>query len=194
MPPRKNNAPLDTDSLYQIAVRALARRAHSSAELRALLLRRKAAKADVEAVLARLRDHGFLDDVRFARSFVASRIEDRLEGRARVRRDLAARRVRPDVADEALHSGFEAVDEAQLLRQYLRRKLRVSKPLDKPSAVQGLYRRLLRAGFRSDTIVGELKPLLRAASRRGADDEPLRWDELLDSLAETEEPESEPRP
>ncbi len=188
MPPRKTPAPLDTDSLYQIAVRALARRAHSSAEVRALLLRRKAAKANVEAVLARLRDHGFLDDVRFARSFVASHIENRLEGRVRVRRDLAARRVRPDVADEALRSGFEAVDEARLLRQYLRRKLRVSKPLGKPSAVQALYRRLLRAGFRSDTIVGELKPLLRAASRRGADDEPLRWDELLDSLAETEEP------
>lgn len=196
MPPRKTSAPLDTDSLYQIAIRALARRARSSAEIRALLLRRKAAKADIESVIHRLRDHGFLDDVRFARSFVASRIEDRLEGRARVRRDLAARRVRPDVAEEALRSGFEAVDEAQLLRQYLRRKLRVSKPLNssaalgtiKPSAVQALYRRLLRAGFRSDTIVGELKPLLRASSRRGADHEPLRWDELLDSLAETEEP------
>ena len=162
MPPRKASAPLDTESLYELAVRALARRARSSAEIRVLLLRREAAKADIEAVLHRLRENGYLDDARFARAFVASRIENRLEGRARVRRDLAARRVRPDIAEEAVRRGFEEVNEAELLRQYLRRKVRADKPLDKPSAVQSLYRRLLRAGFRSDTIVGELKRLMTA--------------------------------
>ena len=197
MRPRKPSAPPDADSLYQIAVRALARRARSSGEVRALLLRRKAAPADVEAVIQRLRDHGYLDDVRFARSFVASRVENDLHGRARVRRDLAARRVRPEIAEEAVRTGFDPLDEAKLLRAHLRRKIRLSQPLDKPSKVQALHRRLLRAGFRSDTIVGELKRLLRVSSKPalgdGSDDEPLRWDELLDSLAETEEPESEPR-
>jgi regulatory protein len=179
---RKSNLPLDADSLYQAAVRALARRARSSGEIRALLARRKAAKADVEAVIHRLREHGYLDDTRFARTFVASRIENRLEGKVRVRRDLAARRVKPEIADEAVRRGFEDVDEAQLLRQYLQRKLRVSKPLNKPSAVQSLYRRLLRAGFRSDTIVGELKRLLRGPLSKAASDEPVRWEEVLDSL------------
>lgn len=188
----------DPESLYNAAIRALARRARSSGEVRALLLRRKAAPADVEAVIQRLRDRGYLDDARFARSFVASRVENDLHGRTRVRRDLAARRVRPDIAEEALRQAFDTLDEAKLLRRHLQRKVRVTR-LDKPSAVQGLYRRLLRAGFRSDTIIGELKRLLRASSRppshglNGPDGsgEPLRWDELLDSLAETEEPESE---
>ena len=182
---RKNPSPLDADSLYQVSIRALARRARSSAEIRVLLARRKAAKADIEAVIHRLRERGYLDDARFARAFVASRIENRLEGKMRVRRDLAARRVNPKIADEAVRQGFESVDEAELLRQYLERKLRVSKSLDpstalgagKPSAVQSLYRRLLRAGFRSDTIVGELKRLLRGVP--------------LDSLPEAEEPESD---
>ena len=173
MPPRKSTPALDADSLYQIAIRALGRRARSSAEIRALLARRKAAKADIEAVIHRLRERGYLDDARFARAFVASRIENRLEGKVRVRRDLAARRVNPQVADEAVRRAFEDVDEAELLRQYLERKLRIRKAFDpstalgagKPSAVQSLYRRLLRAGFRSDTIVGELKRLLRGAER-----------------------------
>ena len=192
MPLREKRSPLDADSLYQLAVRALARRARSSGEIRALLARRKAAKADIEAVIHRLKEHGYLDDTRFARSFVASRIENRLEGKVRVRRDLAARRVKPEIADEAVRRGFEEVDEARLLRQYLQRKLRVSKPLNKPSAVQSLYRRLLRAGFRSDTIVGELKRLLRGPlSKAAASDEPIRWEELLDSLPETQDPESE---
>ena len=192
---RKGTTPPATDqeSLYGAAVRALARHARSSGEVRLLLLRRKAAQADVEAVIQRLRDHGYLDDVRFARSFVASRVENDLHGRVRVRRDLAARRVRPEIAEEAVRTGFDPLDEAKLLREHLRRKIRLSQPLDKPSKVQALHRRLLRAGFRSDTIVGELKRLLRVSSQGGSDDEPLRWDELLESLAETEEPESEPR-
>jgi regulatory protein len=183
----------DPESLYGAAVRALARHARSSGEVRALLLRRKAAPADVEAVIERLRDHGYLDDVRFARSFVASRVENDLHGRVRVRRDLARRRVRPEIAEEAVRKGFDPLDEAKLLREHLRRKIRITQPLDKPSKVQSLHRRLLRAGFRSDTIVGELKRLVRASSKRaladGAEEEPLRWDDLLDSLAETEEQE-----
>jgi SOS response regulatory protein OraA/RecX len=105
------------------------------------------------------------------------------------------RRVRPEIADEAVRKGFDPLDEANLLREHLRRKVRISRSLDKPSKVQALHRRLLRAGFRSDTIIGELKRLLRVSSQRASDDgsdgsdgEPLRWDELLDSLAETEEP------
>jgi len=188
------DAPKSAEDLYQIAVRALARRARSSGEIRTLLARRKAAKADIEAVIHRLKQNGYLDDARFARAFVSSRIENRLEGKMRVRRELAARRVKPELADEAVRRGFEGMDEAALLRQYLQRKLRVSKPLSKPSAVQSLFRRLLRAGFRSDTIVGELKRLLRGPlSKAAASDEPVRWDELLDSLPETQEPESEPR-
>ena len=191
------DAPKSAEDLYQIAVRALARRARSSGEIRTLLARRKAAKADIEAVIHRLKQNGYLDDARFARAFVSSRIENRLEGKMRVRRELAARRVKPETADEAVRRGFEGVDEAALLRQYLARKLRVSKPLNpstplgagKPSAVQSLFRRLLRAGFRSDTIVGELKRLLRGPlSKAAASDEPIRWEELLDSLPETQEP------
>jgi len=203
---RKGTKPPATDqeSLYDAAVRALARRARATGEMRALLLRRKAAQADVEAVIQRLRDHGYLDDARFARSFVASRVENDLHGRVRVRRDLAARRVHPEVAETAVRGAFDTLDEAKLLREHLRRKIRISQHLEKPAKVQALHRRLLRAGFRSDTIVGELKRLLRVSSQHslgeGGDDAKrhrdvvsLRWDELLDSLAETDEPESEPR-
>ena len=186
------NPVLGIEQLYETAIRALARRARSSAEVRALLAQRKAGKADIEAVIHRLKENGYLDDARFARAFVASRIENNLQGKVRVRRELAARRVRPELADEAVRGGYEGVDEVQLLRQYLKRKLRVSKPLDKPSAVQSLFRRLLRAGFRSDTIVGELKRLRGGPlSKAGAANDPVRWDEVLDSLPETPDSESE---
>ena len=194
MTSRKSSSALDADSLYESAVKALARRARSSGEMRELLRKRQAGKAEIEAVVQRLKENGYLDDARFARAFVAARLENDLHGQARVRRDLKARRVRPELIEAALQRGFEAVDEGQLLRNYLRRKVRLSRPLNKPSAVTALYRRLLRAGFRSDTIVRELKGLLGGSLYQApAATEPVRWDELLDSLPETPDPESEPR-
>ena len=194
MPPGKSQSAPDTDALYESAVKALARRARSSGQMRELLRKRKGGKSEIEAVVQRLKENGYLDDARFARFFVAARLENDLHGPARVRRDLAARRVKPEIAEAALQRGYQAVDEGLLLRDYLRRKVRLSRPLNKPSAVAALYRRLLRAGFRSDTIVRELKGLLGGSLYQApAATEPVRWDELLDSLPETPDPESEPR-
>jgi regulatory protein len=193
MTPRKQPKPKpipDSKALYEIAVRALARRARSTGELRALLQRRKADAQDVDAVLARLREHGYLDDARFARSFVAARIDNERQGSHRVRRDLAARRVHPELVQQAVRAGYEGVDEQKLLRDYLRRKLRLTRPPEKPSAIASLYRRLLHAGFASDTIVKELRSLLRGGSfRGGATIDPEKWQEWVESLSDLPEPE-----
>ena len=180
----------DAQALYEIAVRALARRARSTGELRALLQRRKADVQDIDTVLARLHEHGYLDDARFARSFVAGRIDNERHGSRRVRRDLAARRVHPELVQQAVRAGYEGVEERKLLRDYLRRKLRLTRPPEKPSAVASLYRRLLHAGFASDTIVKELRALLRGGSfRGGATIDPEKWQEWVESLSDLPEPE-----
>ena len=193
MTPRKRSKPKpppDANALYEIAVRALARRARSTGELRVLLQRRKADVQDIDAVLARLRENGYLDDARFARSFVAGRIDNERQGSRRVRRDLAARRVHPELVQQAVRAGYEGVDERKLLRDYLRRKLRLTRPPQKPSAVASLYRRLLHAGFASDTIVKELRVMLRGGSfRGGATIDPEKWQEWVESLSDLPEPE-----
>src|SRR3990172_5021871 len=112
----------DEKALYEIAVRALASKARSTGELRQLLGRRKAEKDDIEAVIVRLKEHGYLDDARYARSFVTSRIENDRQGARRVERDLAARRVHPEVIQKAVRAAYEELDERELLRDYLRRK------------------------------------------------------------------------
>ena len=200
--------PPSDEKLYETAVRALGRQARSVNEVRIQLQRKRATKAQIEEILHRLKQNGYLDDVKFAQYFAQRRMEGDLHGPARVRRDLAAKRLRPEVADEAVRKTFEDVDETELLRQYIRRKVRLSKPLTKPSTVHSLHQRLLRAGFRSATIIQELRrmlasPLLKGlnAGGRGASgaisgaethSEPPSWDELLDSLSEeSEAPEHE---
>ncbi len=184
----------DEKALYEIAVKALGRRARSTVELRQLLDRRRAEKKDIDAVLARLREHGYLDDARFARSFAASRIENDRQGRRRVERDLAARRLHPEVIRRAVGAAYEEVDERELLRDYLRRKVRLTKPPSKPSAVAGLYRRLLRAGFSSATIIQELQGLMKGMKRGFARPgqqaiDPAQWQEWVESLSDVPEPE-----
>ena len=203
MSPRKTHhdreiVPLPTENLYEAAVKALARRAHSSGQVRLLLEKRHASKTQIDAILRRLRENGYLDDARFARYFVASRLENDCYGQRRVRQDLRARRVHPEVIEQAIAGGYAKVDESALLRQYLKRKVRFSRALlSKPSAMASLHRRLLRAGFRSATIVRELKKILREMpSQEQAETDLALWETWLDSLAETPEPEadeSEPR-
>ena len=182
--------------LYEAAVKALARRARSAAEIRSLLEKRQARKTNIEIILRRLRENGYLDDARFARWFVFARLENDLQGPRRVRQDLERRGVAPEIARKAVDSGYQEVDEAGLLRRHIARKLRPSRPFAKPSEVVSLHRRLLRAGFASDTIVRELKRMLRDTLSKGrpagrAERDPAEWDELLESLSEITEPEAE---
>ena len=108
-------------------------------------------------------------------------------GAGRVRRDLAKKRVARTVADQAVAGGYEQVNERELVRDYLRRKLRLASPPSKPSALASLYQRLLRAGFSSATIVKELSGL-NSARVRGADGptiDPEKWREWIESLADS---------
>lgn len=190
MPFRSNKKPKEPpkgEAVYELAVKALAGRARSTAELRTYLTRRGASEDDIGAAIQRLREHGYLDDARYARAFVRSRIENAGHGAGRVRRDLARKRVSRAIADQAVQSGYEQVNERELLRDYLRRKLRLKGPPSKASALASLYQRLLRAGFSSATIVKELSGL-HATQRRGADGpaiDPEKWREWMESLADT---------
>jgi regulatory protein len=180
--------PEPVEKLYDASVKALARRAHSTAEIRLLLEKKKAGKRQIEAVVKRLRENGYLDDARFARYFAASRLEGELQGKERVRRDLRSRGLQEEIAQEAVSQAYQGSDEADLLRRYLKRRVNLPRAFSKPSAVVSLFRRLLRAGFASDTIVRELKkiresPLVKdRATPSGS--EPVAWDELLDSLSD----------
>lgn len=175
------------EKLYEDVVRALARRARSTGEVRLLLQKKGASRDRVEQIVARLRENGYLNDARFAGYFVSSRLVNDLYGRARVRKDLLARQVSPEIAGEAIGRAYEDVDEAALLREYLRRKVRLPRAPQKPVAVVSLCRRLLRAGFASATIVQELKRMLPSPLLKGraTEVEPPSWDELLDSLPES---------
>src|SRR5206468_4014735 len=79
---------LETEAeLYDIAVRALMRRAHSIHEMKQKLEHRSDNKLLVQVVMARLKENGMIDDARYAKQFARQRTESRKQGKYRVARD-----------------------------------------------------------------------------------------------------------
>lgn len=134
-------------------MRLLARRAYSVAELRRALARRFPNPAAVQAAVRRLRELKLLDDRKLAEQYASSLARDRAYGRARVRRELKARRVEDRHIEPALDEVFAEVDERELLERLLDRKLRTLRLPLTAAKLFSLCQSLARRGFRSDDIM-----------------------------------------
>jgi len=98
--------------------------ARSSGEMREKLGRRAERPEDVEPVVARLKDAGYLDDRRFAEAFASARLANDKMGRTRVIQELRRRRVAPALAAETVRAVYADVDEETLIEAWIRRKYR----------------------------------------------------------------------
>lgn len=157
-PPRKLESETD---LYDAAIRALMRRAHSVHEMKKALERRAASKAMVKNVLDRLKRQGLLDDSRYAKQFTRQRMQLRRQGRFRIARELRARGVPDRHIEEALAESSSPTDEALLVRQRIERKLKSLGGEIDNRKIASLHRSLLRAGFPSDIIRREMRAMTR---------------------------------
>jgi regulatory protein len=151
---------LETEAeLYEYAIGALARRMRTVAEMKRLL--RARVEADelgqtlVELIIRRLKDHGYLNDSRYAATFSTLRRDNEKLGRLRVITDLKAKGVHGEVIDKAITETYSEVNEEKLARQFLKRK-RLEKPKDQKHAAR-IFRQLTRAGFSAKIIFRILK-------------------------------------
>src|ERR1043166_10191100 len=101
------------------AVKMLALRARSRAELRRELTRKGEVPALVEGVLVRFAAAGYVDDAAFAQQFARSRAFGAGMSRRRVQRELAERGVARDVAEAAVPPAFseEGVNEREVVQR-----------------------------------------------------------------------------
>jgi regulatory protein len=152
--------------LLNYAVRSLGGRAHSTGELREKLRRRAERAEDVDAVLAKLKELGYLDDKRFAESYAAARLENQGLGKMRVLRDLRQRRIAPQLAEQVAEKTYQETDETKLIEDFLKRKYRGKKLgefLGEEKNLASAYRRLRYAGFSAGASIRVLKRYARQA-------------------------------
>ncbi len=168
---------LDSGKLLDYALRVLSGRAHSLGELREKLKRRAEKAEDIDTVMLKLKESGYLNDRRFAEGFATSRLTNEGLGRMRVLRDLRQKRVAPKLAEQVVEQTFRETDETQLIQAWLERKYR-GKPLGTLLADQKtlatVFRRLRYAGFSASVSIRVLKRYAHAAEElEGLDiDEP----------------------
>jgi len=92
---RERKRTFDSAKLWEYALRVLGGRACSTGELREKLRNKAENAADIDPLLDRLKEYGYLNDKRFAEGFAAARLENEGLGKTRVLSDLSRRRVAP---------------------------------------------------------------------------------------------------
>src|SRR5258708_24375565 len=116
---------LETEAeLYDVAVRALMRRAHSVHEMKRKLERRSENKLLVQVVMARLKENGMIDDAKYAKQLARQRTQTRKQGKYRVARDLRARGIPDPHISSALEESPRPSNKAAMRRQRLERRPR----------------------------------------------------------------------
>lgn len=114
----------ELERCYASAVRILKHRFNSEGELRRKLRVRKFEKDDIESTLARLRREKWLDDERYAASFVRSRANKRV-GQLRIRRELHAAGVSDATAAQAVAENVDPQREQEALRELVAKRARI---------------------------------------------------------------------
>jgi len=145
---------------FERAVKLLAAKPRSVAELRERLLRAKNTNEEVvETVIARLREYGYLNDERFAFSYASYKVRQRPVGRRRLERDLKFKKIDSSVANEALEMVFTETPEEQLIDQAIAKRLRIrGKPKNRAEA-KSLFDHLLRQGFEFELVSEKIRSL-----------------------------------
>lgn len=147
----------ETESaLYDAAIKALMRRAHSVHEMKKALARRCEDEKLIKNVVERLKAQNLLNDERYAKQFTRLRTESRKQGQFRIARDLRARGIPDKHIAEALKDSAEGHDPADLVRKRIEGKLRLYRGEINEKKIASLYRSLVAAGFPSDVIRKEL--------------------------------------
>ena len=145
---------LDEAALHEYALKSLGRKMRSEAELRRLMRTKvepgETGTAKINAVLARLKEYGYLDDQNFAETYTRLRQENEKFGPRRVRQDLAQKGISQQIVREAVEARYEEVNEEALARQHLERK-RIRKPENEKETAR-VMRRLVAAGFSTGVI------------------------------------------
>ncbi len=150
---------------FQQAVRLLAAKSRSVAELRERLLEGRQTNIDaVEAVIERLREYGYLDDQRYAFGYASLKVRQRPVGRARLERDLMFRKVSGEVTEEALDQVFNETSEAELLDRAIAKRLRLRGQPKTRADAKKLFDHLLRQGFPFELVSEKVRAVMQLES------------------------------
>lgn len=163
--PRVVNPEKARERTFQRAVKLLAAKPRSVAELRERLLEKQWTSEEiVEAVLLKLGEYGYLNDERFAFGYASYKVRQKPVGRQRLQRDLQLKKVDRETADEALRLVFEETPEEELIDRAIEKRTRLRGLPQTRTEVKSLFDHLLRQGFSYELISSKVRALSSSAT------------------------------
>lgn len=143
------------------AVRLLAAKPRSIAELRERLLEKAWTDAEiVEGVIARLLEYNYLDDDQYARDLALSQLRQKPQGRRRLQQRLSNKKIDRPTLDTAIKAAYESLPESQLIDTAIDKRMRLKGFPETHQDRKKLTEHLLRQGFEYGLIrqkIDELK-------------------------------------
>lgn len=153
------------------AMRLLARRTHSTAELRRKLAQRKYEKEMIEGIIAELKEYNYLDDERFAREYYEEKVVKKGLGVNRLKQELAAKGVKKEIIGELLqeNTSFDQSGQALAAAEKKYNSLR-SRGYEPRKLRQSLYTFLISRGYDFETAKTAVSRILSHTDEEEADE------------------------
>lgn len=137
-----------------IALRLLGYRARSCREVEEKLREKGIGDSIIDEVISCLKEVNLLNDVEFARTWVAHRMRKKPMGKRLLRAELRQKGVAPQVVDEAIEEVFDRKGEVQVAIELLKERKSRHRAVDEGKGRRRMAEFLARRGF-SPEVIGE---------------------------------------
>lgn len=142
------------------AKQILSRRMISERDLRRKLSEERRPKAARDEAITQLKNYGFIDDAQFAIAYIRSQIRQGAKSRLFLKRKLWEKGIASDIADEALNTELQEVDEIGTIKELAAKKYKMLRHLPPQKAKSRLINFLRGRGFSWDMIKASIDQLL----------------------------------
>ena len=147
----------DIRRAYIDALKLLARRELSEAQVRQRLVRRQYDHDAIDAAIERLRQERSIDDSRVAEAIARTETSLRKRGKLRVRLQIERAGIAGDIARRVVNDVFGDLDADHLLEAALAKRLRPGDDIPDERTFNRLYRYLVAQGFEPDRVMALLR-------------------------------------
>jgi len=161
-----NDADKSRERTMNRAVKLLAAKPRSIGELRGRLLEKLWTNEEiVDAVIEKLKEYKYLDDVQFAGDLAVSKLRQKPQGKRRLQQSLSTKQLDREVMENAIVAAFEKLPEEELIDEAISKRLRLKGKPESREDTKKFYDYLLRLGFGFDLIRSRLDEIVKLNDR-----------------------------
>lgn len=135
---KKPNKPLE------YALNLLSQRSYSEKKLTEKLISREVEPSEIETVITKLKEYGYVDDAKYAKDYVESAQNIKLTGRRKIYWQLIKKGIPKEIAKEAIDQTYNDDSEPEQIREIIKKYAR---NIPKDKLYERLIRRLISRGY-----------------------------------------------